>query len=92
MTSEGSLNKRREFIFIKLHTQPPTVMWFRMGRKLTLIPPLFTSVFVLGHHSWEAESWLSLLWGSVRHKGAPAEAQAVEPPRQGLYGAQGPAA
>lgn len=47
------------------------------------------SLFLPGHRSWEAESRLSLLRGGVLHKGAPAEAQAVEPLRQARYGAQG---
>lgn len=51
--------------------------------------PLLMSVFASGPRSWKAESRLPLLRGSVCHKGAPAEAQALEPPRQGQYGAQG---
>lgn len=51
--------------------------------------PLLMSVFASGPHSWKAESRLPLLRGSVCHKGAPAEAQALEPPRQGQCGAQG---
>lgn len=47
------------------------------------------SLFLPGHRSWEAESRLSLLRGGVFYKGAPAEAQAVEPLRQGRYGAPG---